>query len=173
MQEFKVGDTVQVPMKIIDEGLGKYGLSYKDLCSFRADKKILGEIAAEKSYEDGLSEAWELARRIISTREFHYADIANIFKVDRENVLEKFSAQEAAAKIKAWEEGKKFHVGDVVRHHGKECVVTKIFDSDPEKCYLLWEDGGTGTGAFSKFEKTGRTIDIAGILAEIGGADAV
>ena len=180
MQEFKVGDKVLVPMKIVD--ITESGVYYlkRESVYYHVAKEIMQKFEKEnectgKTYEDGMAEAWEVARKLCAPEDdggILWDDIHEMFGVNKfYDAFKNFTASEATAKIKAWEEGKKFHVGDVVRHHGKECVVTKIFDSDPEKCYLLWEDGGTGTGAFSKFEKTGRTIDIAGLLAEIGGAE--
>ena len=181
MQEFKVGDKVLVEAEIVDKSevnLNKYQIDidcyeYSSYAWVNGKNIIHPDDITTKTYEDGMAKAWETARKLYASERdggLSWDDIRKIFVVnDFYEILDNFTAAEAAEKIKAWEEGKKFHVGDVVRHHGKECVVTKIFDSDPEKCYLLWEDGGTGTGAFSKFEKTGRTIDIAGILAEIGG----
>lgn len=182
MEKFKAGDKVLVEAEVDSENSLKYyniviTCDGSRMIAWANDENTHPADAIIRAHEDGMAKAWETARKLYASERdggLSWDDIRKIFVVnDFYEILDNFTAAEAAEKIKAWEEGKKFHVGDVVRHHGKECVVTKIFDSDPEKCYLLWEDGGTGTGAFSKFEKTGRTIDIAGILAEIGGADAV
>lgn len=65
---------------------------------------------------------------------------------------------------------KEVHVGDVVMHLiGKKCVITKTVSCQDNRCCVLWEDGAVGTVNKNEIIKTGRTIDIDGVLVKIAG----
>ena len=167
MKEFEVGDKVLVEMEIICEGLGEYSLSCEGCPdSLYLNKKILGKVATKKTYEDGMEEAWETAQWIACNP--NRVRVFGTFDLDR--IFKDHTWQEAAAKIRAWEDAKEIHVGDVVKMtEGKfEGVVSKVKGSG---CYVVFGDGSSGRFAKDDLTKTGRKIDIAGLLAEIGGAE--
>ena len=96
---------------------------------------IIPELSAEEeAYNKGLNDAWELARKIV-LREYDggmsVKDFYNIFDktMADEDVLKKFTPQEALAKIAAYEkEQAEIKAGDVVSHDGLKGVVTRVTD---------------------------------------------
>lgn len=70
------------------------------------------EIPTEKTYEEGLQDAWELAKKIDL---FDTEERTKIFGyITSEYIKEHYTVQEALAKLKAYEEEKEIKVGDVV-----------------------------------------------------------
>lgn len=133
----------------------------------------------QKTYEQGLADAWELAKKIYDTT---HADRNKIFGMDNscngiKNVFEMFTPQEALAKIEAYEKEKEIKVGDEVfpfvdlqddsmkndkKNYG---VVTGIY---PNMYQVLMKNGDCCDFIKEKCEKTGKHIDIEGILKQIG-----
>lgn len=60
----------------------------------------------QRGRKDGLKDAWECARKIILERQDDYtvADTISIFSCNKRDVILRFSASEAIAKIKEYEE---------------------------------------------------------------------
>jgi len=135
------------------------GMNYK--ATERMELKEENEDAKNKTYEDGLNEAWELARRIVCLPPDGGATVEwleNTFGTGRTDlVLRNFSASEA---IDATENYEKLKVGDeVIDKYGWKRVVTKTHNSGEftimdcngvfyECCKKAWEMSG--------FKKTGR-----------------
>lgn len=123
--------------------------------------------------KDGMCEAWEVARKIIRMPE---GDMLNIFTecysavCTALQVLLKYDASEAIAKLKAYEEKQKeddkIEVGDeVVDSSGKKGLVV----SDGNKCsdtiWLLINGYRVPQSVCKEdYTKTGRHFDIASIL---------
>ena len=120
-------------------------------------------------------EAWELARRIVGCSEHGLEETKRreIFsRDDAFDVFNLFSAKEAKAKIEAWEAEKEIKVGDVVDICGDKGIVTS-FGTDGDMIHVLYLDGIVNSYRKGKdIKKTGRHIDIEGILKQIGGTDA-
>ena len=164
--KYKVGDEVLVKAKIarVDE--------IDNALSYEVTTNHLGliwvaedEIAKSEHYARGLSDAWELARKIYNT---NIADIDKIFGVNGGfyEVMRDFTAEEALAKIDAYEREKEIKVGDVVRVGNNYGVVTWLKNGWAS---VLWDDGSTHDDYKSKdLTKTGKHIDIEGLLKEIG-----
>lgn len=175
MQKFEVGDKVLVEAEIVDKSevnLNKYQIDidcyeYSSYAWVNGKNIHRGDIAT-KTYEDGMAEAWELLK-IISTQ-YTEKELEEIFGFPYPLKLLELTAQEAAAKIKAWEDAKEIHVGDVVKMTGGEFegVVSKVKGSG---CYVIFGDGSSGRFAKDDLIKTDRKINITGLLAEIGGAE--
>ena len=120
--------------EIIDAKLSYFyrsnGMNYK--ATERMELKEEGEDAKNKTYEEGLNEAWELAKDIIAlpnsenkslimVRYNAYADDAAL------DIIRNHSASEIIKKIKEYEEIK---VGDeVIDKYGWKRVVTKTHNS--------------------------------------------
>lgn len=126
----------------------------------------------KKTYEDGLAEAWELARKIICNAEYgglNTEELEQIFGYSEfDDVLKNYKPQEAAAKIAEWDGKHKIHVNDEVfveeiDNHG----VVFGFRYD-DKAAVMFRNGTYGVYGISNLTKTGRIIDIAGLLAQIG-----
>ncbi len=178
MSEYKVGDKVLVEARVVrkEKRIGEYQIkinSYTD-DSWVEKEKIYPLTAKDtniptKTYEDGLNEAWELAKKLFLYPHeggYNSTELEEIF--GRTEHLWKLSPQEAAAKIAEWESRQDIHVGDLVRVGFGYGVVTSVHK---ENCYVLWTDGSSGCRDKKYLTKTGRTIDIAWLLAQIGGAE--
>ena len=149
-----------------------YQRGYKDCetryCSFDACPNRKAE------YRRGLNDAWEAARKIVCDESFDASTLMHIFnrRSSFDGIFGNFSASEAIAKLKAYEEKQndKIEVGDTVDLKDAVSdkgggIVTKIFDNDC--CYIVWYDGSGGAWAKDTLVKTGKHIDIASILREI------
>lgn len=121
----------------------------------------------QKTYIDGLNDAWELARKIYEMeskefdkvfREVHYVD-----------VFYHFTPQEALAKLEAYEKSKEINVGDVVEFEdGIKAVVLDWFD---DEIFALFTENGCvqNWNKKSDFKKTGKHIDITSVLEQLRG----
>ena len=135
------------------------------------------------SYQQGLADAWEAARKIIHMPE---GDLLNIFAECYSSVctalqvLLKYDAAEAIAKIKEYEDGKQeIKVGDIVRLKSApeiEIWVTDISDEDGGRLSgLALKSVGDNceigdTYAYREiymFERTGKHYDVAAVLAKM------
>lgn len=171
MSKYAVGDKVLVEAEI-KENAGHEAYSVEVL-GCRALWINENDIS-NKTYSDGLADAWELARKIVLKAEMGgicYDDFRKIFGVgDYVSVLRTLSPQEALAKIEAYEESKVIKVGDVVYTDNEPDsfgVVTWVANG---AMYVLWDDGSNcWEGVLSDFHKTGRTVDIEHLLEQIRG----
>lgn len=182
MAKFEVGDKVLVEAEITDTSHGepKYYVKTEWGTNKWAYEREIHPMDA-KTYEDGMNEAWEIARRIMSEEindGYSGEELIEIFGAKGtcdgcDGILKRHTAAEAAEKIAAWEESRKIHVGDVVEvgKKGTEsyigtAVITNVY---ADGCYLVFGDGESMNCGSGGLTKTGRHIDIAGLLAQIGG----
>ena len=139
------------------------------------EKEKMIDAMSENAYNKGLNDAWELAKKIAyinSTSErnkiFGYETLSMI--------VDKYTPQEAIAKLKEYEDAQKIEVGDVVfcwaltefdDRENKENygVVTGIYNDHYE---ILMKNGDTTGFKLKECEKTGKHIDIKAILEQIG-----
>lgn len=120
----------------------------------------------EGAYQRGLEDAWEAARKIIHMPE---GDLLNIFTecysavCTALQVLLKYDASEAIAKLKAYEDKQKdrIEVWDEVEAAFGTAVVTYC---EEESVGYLYSTGSTGFDEPRNVKKTGRHFDIASIL---------
>ena len=129
---------------------------YYNYSSNGKDYSIIESIEFEeenkKTYEDGLNEAWELARNIICKPD----NRSKVFGIDVASaILKNYTILQAIAKVKEHEEIK---VGDEVEHvdtHDR-VIVTYVSKNTPH-IDIMWKDGSVGIRApKEKFKKTGR-----------------
>lgn len=119
-------------------------------------------------YNKGLEDAWKLGRKIS-----HYTKeglLDRFGTTDIMCVFDEYTAQEALAKLEAYEKAQEeIKVGDVVE--GKEANVMGVVvkKSSKDKAYILFRDGSAGIQKIEDFKKTGEHIDIISILGQIGG----
>ena len=85
-----------------------------------------------------------------------------------EELFEKYSAAEAIAKIKAWEDGKqKINVGDEVEAVFGRAVVIEILGNNKSVIYM-YHNASTGVSGIDKVTKTGRHFpEIAEVLQKM------
>jgi hypothetical protein len=121
----------------------------------------------QKTYTDGLNDAWELIKKIFS---FNRTERKKAFGCEEiRTVVDCFTIKEAFNMLEAYEEEKAaINVGDVVKGIGVnvEGVIVKI--KEPY-CYILFCDGSAGRHEKSDFVKTGKHIEIQKILEQIAG----
>lgn len=120
-----------------------------------------------------VEEAWEIAKKIAY---LYFQDPNEEFSgiyTSSYDLLTELSPQEAKTKIEAWEAEKAIKVGDVVRNVGMsdiEVVITKRYKDGTYDG--INPSGAVHSGMNDKnWEKTGRHIDIQGVLDRIGGAE--
>ena len=172
--KYKIGDEVLVKAKII--GCSENGIY--DVMANRAT--ILETSLIDKIHirEDDIvpvpdmtaEEAWKILSKILlypANGGFNFTELEEIF--GRTEHLWELTPQEAKAKIKAWEAEKEIKVGDVVERDGDIGVVTNIFEDGFSN--VLLENGETRVYQLIRLKKTGRHIDIDGLLKQIGGDD--
>ena len=166
--------------------IGKYFKGYEDgryIISnmfipddlFEVDDEKKKEIEDE-AYQRGLADAWEAARKIVSTDGLDYRELIEIFGMD-DMIIDEFTAQEAIRRIKEYEEKKKakaeaeaeeeIHVGDeVVKQNGTTFTVAEITE--------IFAYGIDHTGRFASevkknLHKTGRHFpQVEQLLKEMG-----
>ena len=120
----------------------------------------------KNAYEQGLNDAWELVNKLHAMTS---SELVRAYRFSKpEYVLNKFTYEEALAKLKAYEEAQKIEVGDVLKYKDEECysIVLKVNESG--SLYLLFTDGSAGVHPREGHKKTGKHIDIQSILAQIG-----
>lgn len=189
--KYKVGDKFLTEVEIIKADDDKTNTS-GDLMPYLA--KSLASVPCWLSEEtlDSLrrynmtaEEAWEIARRILPIKGGLLSDdFEEIFGSDDcVEIIKNHTPQEAAAKIKAWEESKKIQVGDIVEsiYNQNVCFwVTSIqciesSNYGPRTVMKLSGINGGGdvyAGELAaKWKKTDRHIDIKSVLKQIGGAE--
>ena len=160
MSKYKVGDRFNISGKIVDVGDGVYRIQAGAFDILCYDSAIVSDpMTAE--------EAWDIAKKLFA--DYSNVELDEIFgKGWSYPKLMDLTPQEAKEKIKAWEAGKEIKVGDVVDYDGEIGVVTKTDGLDGFINVLL-KNGETGAYHRERLEKTGRHIDIDGLLNQIGG----
>ena len=123
-----------------------------------------GELQDE-AYQRGLEDAWEAARKIMCDDGIDMNTLCTIFRRGcSDSIIRDYSASEAIAKLKAYEDSKhsdRIEVGDeVIAPYGK-AIVTAIKN---EFVYYLYPDGDRGVKEPKNLKKTGKHYDIASIL---------
>lgn len=162
---YKVGDEVSVKgeiTKVCESGVvvkaHYFGEAYFD----RSNMDLIG-----KTYEQGLADAWELARKICALKN---ADFDKVFGcVYFADVFFNFTTEEALAKIEAYESEKaEIKVGDLVEYKNTiKAVVTRIENS--EEVYVLWGDGSCGKLKKNEVLKNGETAEgLSDLLRQVG-----
>ena len=120
-------------------------------------------------------EAWNISKKLFV--DYSDRELDEIFgKGWSYPNLMKLTPRQAKSKIKAWEEKIGIKVGDVIftaYNQSINGVVTNIYGKCNKNLYVLWDDGSSGVLEYTKsIKKTGRHIDIDGLLRNIGGIDA-
>lgn len=130
------------------------GMTYK--ATEKMELKEESEDAMNKTYEDGLNEAWELARKIVCLPVDGGKNVEwleDTFGTARTDyILRNYSAYEAIDAVETYE---KLKVGDEVKYIGSVGVVIENYSED--QVMLMWSNGTTAIGIPKKdVTKTGR-----------------
>lgn len=166
MSKYKVGDKVLIEGKI---NKIKYGLDF--LVDVDVDGKniiIEEDKITSKTYEDGLADAWELARKLYN---LDCNTLEDIYGVDGGfyELMKEYTPQQALAKIEAYEESKSIKVGDVVHHINSDEDAIVVCKCNDGRYKLMFGDFDISTNKVSEFTKTGKHIDIEHLLEQIRG----
>ena len=128
----------------------------------------------DEAYQRGLDDAWEAARKIVCDEKLVWNTLLHIFnRSNFEGIFGDFSASEAIAKLKAYEEKREeddIKVGDEVKHKSDSVVWKAVciqIDGDGRHMNLMGHTGAVGYYPVDDFKKTGRHFDIDKILAEM------
>lgn len=132
-------------------------------------KKLEAEY--QRGLEDGMCDAWEAARKIVTWPDRSLVN-SDTFDLDPgESIFTKYSTSEAIAKLKAYEDKQKeddrIEVGDEVDWDGDCFIVTKIFQprNMKEQCDGIDDDGSVYHDILMEdLKKTGKHYDIQSIL---------
>lgn len=179
--KYKVGDTVLI-QGVVTEVEERKGDDFHTKVKFHAlsdmmfwlkDDEIFELPKPDKTYEQGLQDAWGLVRRLVAnTNPSKLIDMGKFFGAsDIVDILDKYTPQEVLAKLKAYEKSTEIKVGDVVSNgkHALLCV-----KKDDDYFYFLDKDGAhifltKQNLEKAELNKTGKHIDLEGIFEQIKG----
>lgn len=152
MSDFKVGDKVYLECEVREKDMSDdtYRLTYED-CSdgYSITDFVKDDVLhpVNESYNRGLNDAWELAKKIVLPDHLGGYTVDELKDIFGKNtfapLMDTLTAQEALAKVKAYEEEcNKIKVGDIVTVRGSilESIVTKV---DGHVVYRLFRDGSS------------------------------
>lgn len=158
----EVMDAVPYPTRVqFGEGETAYVFSNDEVCY--ADKIV-------KTYEMGLNDAWELAKKILYGNDEQLIEIFGscIDKIYfdltcKREIINCYTPQEALAKIEAYEKEKEIKVNNIVKVKGESGfgIVTAVCSG---LAYILWKDGSSGDYELSELESTGRMAEGLDLL---------
>lgn len=171
--EYKVGDEVLVKVKInyIDRRSSSMPYEVKEKNNKKNSPATIWIRKEDIQPEPVMTaeEAWEIARNLFAN--YSNTELDEIFgKGWTYPKLMKMTPKQAKARIEAWE-AEKINVGDVVMIFDEYGIVTRV-DAETGFFNVLKESGCTGSYKKIEIKKTGRHIDIGGVLKQIGEADA-
>ncbi len=166
---YKVGDEVIAKVRI-SEVYEKNNYPYEAVNVSHRNKArsiALRESDIIQKPDMTAEEAWEIAKNLFA--DYSNAELDDIFgKGWSFPKLMELTPQEAKTKIEAWE-AEQIKVGDEVDICGDKGIVTS-FGTDGDRIHVLYLDGIVNSYRKDKdIKKTGRHIDIEGILKQIGG----
>lgn len=121
-----------------------------------------------KEPEMTAEEAWDIAKKLFA--DYSNTKLDNIFgKGWSFPKLMELTPQQAKYKIEAWEAENVINIGDEVDICGDRGIVTS-FGTDGDTIHVLYYDGIVNSYRRDRdMKKTGRYIDIGGLLKQIGG----
>lgn len=139
------------------------------------DKPITQEDLS-RAREKGQHEAWELAQKIANPSAaggFTVEEMDSIFGTRYvAPILRNNPFEEAIKKVKAWEESKEIHIGDVVKivwgGQPHRAVVTQITG---DLLSILFDTGNVDDVSKTRCTKTGKAMDFNILLNLIKGGD--
>lgn len=182
--KYKVGDEVLVKAKIHyvvnQETEMHYGVKERNNKNNAPRTIWVKEEDIQPEPTMTAEEAWEIVRKIIYDVDddgMTLNELKSVFGTsDYKEILRSYSPQQAKVKIEAWEAEKAIKIGDEVSlksdpdNDDYKFIVTYI-DNDEN---MIGGFSGFDGGVFSErdiriYQKTGRHIDIEGLLRNIGG----
>ena len=168
MSDFNLGDKVFLECEVtdIDRSDNTYRLAFEDFADEEStigwvDKEVLHPL--NESYNRGLNDAWELARKIVLPDHLGGYTVDKLKDIFDKNtfapLMNTLTPQEALAKVKTYEEERsRIKVGDVVKFKDGciESIVTKV---DGYTIYKLFKSGDCNSCDKKDLKKTGKHFD--------------
>lgn len=169
--EYKVGDEVLVKVKInyIDRRSSSMPYEVKEKNNKKISPATIWIRKEDIQPEPVMTaeEAWDISMKLFL--DYSNSELDEIFGKGWSYIkLMKMTPQQAKDKIKEWEAKKEINVGDEVEFDGEIGVVTKT-DGAEGFYNVLFKNGKTGAYNPKRPKKTGRHIDIDGLLEQIRG----
>jgi len=176
MSKYKVGDKVFLEGEVTKIEKDNIPYPYGIRIAKNVEFMFCEEEMISKTYEDGLNDAWELARKIENKLDIPTArEIFDAYRIA--DILDNFTPQETLAKIEAYEESKAIKVGDVVRFKDSktEVLITSVKE-ELNGIHIQTDEYGKIGDVHScicrkDVEKTGKHLDIEHLLEQIRGND--
>lgn len=138
------------------------------------DSLKVKEAADKETYNKGLNDAWELAKKILYGIDKQLIEIFDL-KVEprffdlthKRAIINDNAPQEALKRFEAYEN--EIKVGDVVKCKilRNEAVVTRLDTRNDGYITVIFKDGSGGAVRKDEYKKTGKHIDIQKILDEL------
>lgn len=177
---YDVGDTVYVKAKV-NSFINSYLVDVEVGCTntFVDRQYVYSEKRFRSGYDTGVEDAWNTARMIcnnVYNGGISSEDLKEIFGTEEpSHIIQDNTMQDAVEKINTWKEEKIIHVGDVVKFRDEDNnyigVVISFNKFTHGIANILTSGGGLMVETDERLTKTGRTIDIAGLLEQIGGKE--
>lgn len=186
MSDFKIGDKVYLECEVKGMNTSKntYLLRYRNWLDNEYETEVVKDDvlhSADKIYNKGLNDAWDLAKKIVLPSHMGGYTTDEFIDIFGENIyislMEDFTIQEALAKVKACEEKRnEIRIGDEIKSGDAYVVVT--WKSKDEWNGMLLNDCDCGkAGAcytlmkgFTDWRKTGiHYHQISEILSQLKG----
>ena len=166
--KYKIGDNVLVKAEIAD--ITNSEPEYYVKTEWGVNKRIYEHeiYPIEKTYNDGINDAWEVAKKL-ANMDIKY--IEELFaEWDFTEIMNNHTFAEIAEKIRKWEDAREIHVGDVVKldNGAIGAVISQVY----KNAYCIIDSNAMiKTYDVDEFTKLKRSVDIKGLLKQIGGAD--
>lgn len=153
-----------------------YSITEDLMDGITTDLETAYDYGYDHGYEDGKKEAWEAARKLVHPVNGGYTEVEKKIIFDNstsDSILLNYTASEAIAKIKEYEDEQKqdaeIKVGDEVVIDDSIGIVTRAFPG-AVTCYVMRKDGSSGEEDRNDCKTTGRHFDqIAEVLTEMRG----
>ena len=170
--EAKIGRQKEEITRLLAENAELKGLN-SAICDVCKNDEFLKE-TAEQARAEGQEKAWELAKKCMLMTDRKREAIFGSGHNALYGVLTYFDYKHAAAKVAEWErKNEEICVGDIYSYCGVGNFVICDIDREKDIVKILWDDLSVGTETLNEikndYKKTGRHIDVASMLAYIGG----
>lgn len=167
MSNFKVGDNVYIKGQITNIEQNKIQVVLEGGYSINFRERHL----IYKSYDDGLTDGWNLASKLIKQDEYSEKTLREIFNMSSCAIFETLTVQEVFKKLEEYER-KKIKIGDVVEYHDNEIWVTEVDEYTNTFGGIKISAGDNFGGVYSvrdiaKCRPTGKHLELGTVFALI------
>lgn len=164
---YKVGDEVFIKGEIVeDSGAGGKHFRLAGIdglpCLWFKEEEL---IPADKTYTQGLADAWELVRKLGEIEQDEREKMFSYRSVKA--IIEDCTIEEVMDRIEAYEKEKEIKVENVVEdNEGTKALV--IDEATENTCFVFTENGCVEEWYKRDLKKTGKKISISELLRQIG-----